>query len=336
MLNTSSLVSLNDLPGYRAHFMDVALWEPFVGQVCGWHGFKCNKIIPGVPGTYPTFILELDEMPDHLGRSIVVKFFGPLFDGEGSFTIERDIGYWLEKQVLPIPSPGILAQGRLDRNWQYLVFEHIDGISIGQAREKLTQQDWSAVACQVGEYLKGLHALTLDQHGEIPFFHQTSMNSFADYLEKQRLKCVTHHRSWNDLPQHLLAQLEDFILPVDQLIDRYSPLHLIHADLTSDHLLGNLQNRAWHTHAIIDWGDAMMGNVLYELVAIHVDLFASDTTLLRLCLDAYDLPAFYRQDFPHKLLSMLLLHQFPMPEWIYTPYRGVQSLRELAECMFAE
>ena len=304
-------------------------------QVCTWHGYQCNKIIPGVPGTYPTFILEMDDMPDHPERAVVVKFFGPLFDGAGTFMIERDIGYWLEKQVLPIPSPGILAQGRLDLNWQYLVFERIHGVSMGQAREKLTQQDWSAVAYQVGEYLNCLHALTLDQHGEILFSHPTTINSFADFLEQQRLKCATHHRSWNDLPEHLLAQLEDFILPVDQLIDRSLPLHLIHADLTSDHLLGNLENTVWQTHAIIDWGDAILGNILYELVAIYVDLFASDKTLLRLCLDMYDLPACYRQDFPQKLLSMLLLHQFPMPERIYTPHRDVQSLWELADCMFA-
>jgi len=335
MLNTAALDLLNDLAGYRAHFMDLALWEPLVRQVCTWQGFKCNKVIPGVPGTYPTFIVELVDESDYPGRVIVVKFFGPLFDGAGSYTIERDIGCWLEKQVLPIPSPGILAHGRLNRNWQYLVFEHIHGVSIGQAREKLTQKDWTVVACQVGEYLNCLHVLTSDQRAGIPFSRQTSLNNFAGFLEQQRLKCASHHRSWNDLPEHLLAKLDDFILPVDQLIDRYTPLHLIHADLTSDHLLGNLQNTVWHTHAIIDWGDAMMGNILYELVAIHVDLFALDKTLLRLCLDAYDLPTFYRQDFPHKLLSMLLLHQFPMPGQIYMPYRDVQSLGELAECMFA-
>jgi aminoglycoside phosphotransferase (APT) family kinase protein len=122
---------------------------------------------------------------------------------------------------------------------------------------------------------------------------------------------------------------------VDQLINNSEPLYLIHADLTSDHLLGKVRKGAWHTQAIIDWGDAMVGNVLYELVSIYLDLFGSEKTLLRLCLDTDDLPEFYRKDFPQKALSMVLLHQFPMPEQIYAPYRDAQSLWELADRMFA-
>lgn len=315
--------------------MDLALWEPYVRQVCIWQGFKCNKILPGVPGTYPTFIIELDDVPDHSLGAIVVKFFGSLFDGAGSFEIERDIGYWLEKKSLPIPSPGILADGSLDENWQYLIFEHINGISIGQAREQLTKEDWSRVAGQVGEYMRCLHDLSLDHQGKMPLSNQLSMNGFTGFLEQQQLNCVSNHRSWNDLPEHLLTQVEGFILPVDELIDLSTPLSLIHADLTSDHLLGIIMKGGWCTQAIIDWGDSGIGNVLYELVSIHLDLFGSDKTLLRLCLDTYDLPAFYRQDFPHKVLSMTLLHQFPMPERIYTPFKDVQSLLDLADCMFA-
>jgi hypothetical protein len=335
MLDTYSLNSLNDQLVYSAHFMDVALWEPNIRQVCAWHGFKGNKIIPGVPGTYPTFIIDVDDLHGHPCGTIVLKFFGPLFNGADSFKIERDVGYWLEKQSLPIPSPGILADGSLDENWQYLVFEHINGMGIGQAREQLTKEDWFRVACQVGEYLHCLHDLSLNHFDESLSSLNPSMNTFSIFLENQRLNCATNHRAWNDLPGHLLDQIEGFILPVDKLIDLSKPLYLIHADLTSDHLLGKIRKGAWHTQAIIDWGDAMLGNVLYELVSIYLDLFSSDNTLLRLCLDTYDLPAFYRQDFPNNVLSMVLLHQFPMPGRIYAPYSGVPSLSELADCMFA-
>lgn len=335
MLNTSSLNSLNDRPWYTAHFMDLAMWETYVMQVCAWHGFRCNTIVPGIPGTYPTFIVEVEDAPIQLSKAIVVKFFGPLFNGANSFEVEKDLGYWLEKQFLPIPSPGICAYGRLDENWQYLVFEYIHGMSIGQARDQLTKEDWSMVACQVGEYIRCLHDLTRDDQHAIPISLQSCMNRFVGFLEQQRIKCAVNHRAWNDLPEHLLTQVEDFTLPVDQLINISAPLYLIHADLTSDHLLGKVRKGVWHTQAIIDWGDAMIGNVLYELVSIHLDLFGSEKTLLRLCLDMYDLPEFYRKDFPQKALSMVLLHQFPMPEQIYAPYREAQSLWELADRMFA-
>jgi hypothetical protein len=54
-----------------------------------------------------------------------------------------------------------------------------------------------------------------------------------------------------------------------------------------------------------------------------------------LCLDTYDLSEFYRKDFPQKALSMVLLHQFPMPEKGYAPYMDAQSLWELADRIFA-
>jgi Ser/Thr protein kinase RdoA (MazF antagonist) len=316
--------------------MDLTLWEAYVRQVCEEHGFGSKKVYPGVPGTFPTFIVELIPRDDHQPlRSVVVKFFGPLFDGEGSFRIERDMGLWLKKEPLPIPSPVILAEGRLDNHWQYLIFEHINGVSIGQVRDTLSKEDWASVACQMGEYIHQLHTRTAGLALEMPRSMLPCMDTYTSFLQRQRLNCLTNHKDWKDLPAHLLDQLEGFVLPVESLLDFSAPAYLIHADLTSDHLLGRLVNGRWQILAIIDWGDAMTGNLLYELVALHLDLFHTDKLLLRVCLDAYGLPSFYRHDFPRKALSLVLLHQFPMPAWVYAPYLDVQSLQELAERLFA-
>ncbi len=86
--------------------------------------------------------------------------------------------------------------------------------------------------------------------------------------------------------------------------------------------------------AIIDWGDTRVGNILYELVALHLDLFRGDKHLLKLCLQAYELPIFYQLDFTRKALSMVLLHEFPMPAHVYAPYQDAHSLDELAEAVF--
>jgi hypothetical protein len=336
MGDSLSLNSLTDRASYTAHFMDVTLWTPYVRQACALHGFGCDKVYPGVAGTYPTFIAALTSKGlNQPPQSVVLKFFGPLFGGTVSFRIERDMGRWLEAQSLPIPSPGILAEGQLDQDWQYLIFEHVDGESIGQVRDTLSKDDWLMVASQLGEYMHCLHAQTIDYHNKLPLPIEPSLDRYASFLQQQRLSCHTNHQTWNDLPAHLLDQLEGFILPVEHLIDFSTPPYLIHADLTADHLLGRLARGRWKTLAIIDWGDAMTGNLLYELVALHLDIFHSDKPLLKLCLDAYKLPVFYRQDFPRKALSLVLLHQFPMPARVYAPYHNVGSLQELAECLFA-
>jgi hypothetical protein len=331
-----SLNSLTDRAGYTAHFMDLTLWETYVRQVCADHGFEGEKVTPGVPGTFPTFIVDLIPKGGHQPlRSVVVKFFGPLFDGTSSFQIERDMGLWLEKNPLLIPSPVILAEGRLSNQWQYLIFEHIHGVSIGQVSQMLSKEDWTSVACQMGEYILQLHTLTADHALELPESIVPNKDTYTSFLQRQRINCLTNHEKWNDLPAHLLDQLEHFILPLESLLDYSIPPYLIHADLTLDHLLGSLENGRWQTSVIIDWGDAMTGNLLYELVALHLDLFHSDKLLLRKCLDVYGVPSFYWHDFPRKALCLVLLHQFPMPAWVYAPFQEVNSLQELAEGLFA-
>jgi hypothetical protein len=100
--------------------MDASIWEPYVRQVCLEHNIGCERISPGVPGSFPTFIVESGVHLSPASSRVVAKFFGPLFDGAGSFCIERDIGRWLELHSLLIPSPAILAEGQLDPDWSYL------------------------------------------------------------------------------------------------------------------------------------------------------------------------------------------------------------------------
>jgi len=332
--------------------MDPAIWEPYVRQVCERHGFGSKRIIPGLPGTFPTFLVEIDtDGSQQYSDTIIVKFFGPLFNGVDSFHIEQSMGYFLAQQSLSIRSPAILTHGQLTPDWWYLIFEHIPGVSIGQTRQKLSAEAWKGVAHQMGGYMKALHSVTATILPVIPMSPSVMRwNGFVDFLEKQRANCYAHHQEWNDLPPHLLEQVQDFILPADQILDLSSLPHLIHADLTADHLFGTLAPTpemlaqvpqspptaamGWRTLAIIDWGDTRIGNILYELVALHLDLFQADKLLLRVCLEAYGLLDFYCQDFPRKALSMVLLHRFPMPANVYAPHQDADTLQELAERLF--
>lgn len=352
MANLLPLGMDSDRAFYTAHFMDLAMWEPFLRRVCIQHGFGCFRIDPGIPGTFPTFIVELNPAINRTPyQSVVVKFFGPLFNGADSFRIEKELGQWLSWHSLPIGSPAILADGTLDKAWSYLIFEKAQGVGIRQVGQSLSTHVWRVVAEQMGLFMKRLHtvsAINLPEITQRP--GALGWSSFMDFLESQRASCLVNHQQWADLPSQFLPQVQDFLLPLEELLDLSSPPHLIHADLTGDHLLGQLavdrqaqstvadpllQTRPeWDTLAIIDWGDARIGNILYELVALHLGLFQADKRLLKNCLEIYGLPDFYRQDFARKALCMILLHQFPMPTRVYAPYIHVQSMNELAQGLF--
>jgi hypothetical protein len=178
----------------------------------------------------------------------------------------------------------------------------------------------------------------------------TGWSDFTDFLDRQQESCQSNHLQWGDLPPQLVSQVQYFLLPTNELLDLSTPPHLIHADLTGDHLLGRMgasrpvhptteqssrsTGAVWETLAIIDWGDTRIGNVLYELVALHLDLFTADRWLLSICLERYELPDFYRQSFAHKALCMALLHQFPLPAWVSASHADIQTLDELAVKLF--
>jgi hypothetical protein len=343
---------LFDKPYYSAHFMDLAMWEPYVRMVSERHGFRPKQVRPGIPGTFPSFIVELsDDRSQADYGSIVVKFFGLLFEGEHSFIVERAMGHYLVQWSLPVRSPVVLAEGQLTPEWSYLIFEGVPGVSFNQVGRQLSETSRAQVAGQMGDFMKELHTASATSKPVIPMpFPVMRWDGFIAFLETQRANCYTNHQRWKDLPAQLLEQVQDYLLPVEDLLDHTSPPHLIHADLTGDHLLGRLipgrvetpllhhipqtAGADWDSLAIIDWGDSRVGNILYELVALHLDLFQADKQMLSIYLEHYRLPDFYQQDFIHKALCMVLLHQFPMPVSVYAPHSEVHTLHELAERLF--
>lgn len=349
--------SFMELPFYSAHFMDAGLWEPFVRWVAARHGFEVHGILPGFPGTFPTFVVNLRGGETGSSQTcIVVKFFGPLFEGGASFETERSMGALISSHRMSIPSPAVLADGQLSDQWHYLIFEYIPAVSLNQARGVLNAGQLATIARQMGRFMHELHHLPATSQALRPVSLSTrNWHCFTDFLKNQRANCVLNHERWQDLPPHLMVQLPEFISPMGDLIDLRSQPHLIHSDLTGDHLLGKFtsdnpaiplqvkpgedagiarSSSVWESLAIIDWGDSRMGNILYELVALHLDLFQSDLNLLHLCLEAYDLPIYYRHGFPKKALSMALLHQFPLPGYIKTLSLNSTSLDALASQFF--
>ncbi len=309
-------------------------------------GLECQLIHPGLPGTYPTFIFgaaDSESPAEH--EHWVVKFFGSLFEGASAFKVERFMGKFLLSHSFCLRSPAILAEGELNAEWSYLVFEHIPGASLSQVRREISDTDGLQIARQMGQFMKELHDQTSRaQLDGLTDAMSSKWDEYVAFLETQRANCLANHQRWQDLPAQLVRGMADFLPPVEQLVELSAPRHLMHADLTGDHLLGRLlprsagshgeAGRGWESLAVIDWGDCRVGNILYELVALHLDLFEGDKRYLRECLDTYGLPSFYQEDFPRKALATVLLHQFPMPATVYAPHHEAGSLEELAERIF--
>jgi hygromycin-B 7''-O-kinase len=292
---------LDQIDHYRKLFTDAVFWQPYVQAACEKSGLACGAMRGGIAGTCPVFIVD--------GR-YVVKFFGRLFDGEKSFQAELHANRFAQS-ARENPLPKLITYGQLIEDgqgwsWPYLIFEYLAGVSIGEAWEQLTFPMKEDLAAHLGQMVRILHSipLTID-----PFF-PPDWNPFKRFLEEQEYTCEKRMRIGGGIPDHLLSQINTFLLPVDALIHFDTTPHLIHADLTRDHLLGSVINGKWVTAGLIDFGDAMVGNLYYELVALHLDLFQGSKPLLHTFLEIYQPEEEYLEDFAVRAMNMVLLHQF--------------------------
>ena len=310
----SPLARLGTLEGYRKSFTDVVLWRPYVERICRERDWSCNLVRTGVAGTFPTFIVDEQR---------VVKFFGRLFDGERCWRVEQEAAQLLSDNPA-IPVVRLMASGVLEKEpgWMYLVFEYVPGVSIGEVYTRILFEEKLSFACWLGEWLPQMHRIEARDGTALPYL-------------SEELACSWFNSRWSKKPSswpvHLSRQVVDY-LSANGSFFQGGHESLIHADLTQDHFLGLFQSGLWKTLAVIDLGDAMLGNIYYELAALQLDLFNCDKRLLRAFLCTYGMPP--DKDFVYKAMVTSLLHQFDVyaPLFAWKPeLLELSTLEELAE-----
>jgi hygromycin-B 7''-O-kinase len=312
MAASPSLTRLETLEGYRQSFMDAGLWHPFVEWVCLKHGWVCDQVDPaGIAGSFPTFIVD---------KQRVFKFFGPLFEGGTCWRVEQE-----SAQLLPdlpdIPTARLLVSGTLETlaGWKYLVFEYVPGGSIAGVYAEIPFDEKHMLASWLGDWLSRMHSIRVPPGSALPTLNVERARSwFTDRWREDRSR-------W---PVHLAGQVEDYLSANAAFLQSGSGA-FIHADLTQDHFIGRLTEGHWETLAVIDFGDAMRGNVFYELAALHLDLFDCDKRLLRTFLHAYGFSP--DPDFVCKAMVTTLMHQFDVYGHLFDWKPELKESRNLEE-----
>lgn len=307
-----------DLETYRRVFTAAAFWRPYVAAICARHDLPSTDVRAGLPGTNPVFLVE---------GGCVVKLFTEFFDGARSLAAERAVYARLASDSV-LAAPALIAEGELfpDRPWRYpyLVLTLIPGQSAGES--DLAPAERLALAAYVGDAVRRLHALPVDGLA-------ATLGDFTAFIQARRAACAADLAAWGRLPPHLIAGLDAYLPPVAEIAAWLAPPRLIHADLTRDHVLGERVDGRWTPAGIIDFGDARVGDPAYELVALHLDLFGADRSLLRAFLEHYNgfQPG---SDFVHRAMTMTLLHQFDVLCCLPPEQLAVPDLETLAASLW--
>ena len=290
---------------YAASLDDAAFWAPHVAEVLRRHALPAEPPTIGRVGTFPTFLA---------GR-YVVKLFGERFEGAICYQSELAVLRLLRDHPA-IPAPTLLADDTLFGAssgawpWPYLLMTRIDGACWSDAALDRAQQE--SVARQLGMALRHLHALPVPTE---PFWQR-------DWIAEWRATCVERQRRWRLLPDHLIDQIEAFLLvPPDA--DR----RLIHADLHDHHVFVEDDRLV----GIVDWGDAIVADPYYELAALHLLTFNADRRLLAAFLDGYGWPS--DPAFARRAMSMALIYQFDVLHRVAraTDLAAIPTLEDLAD-----
>lgn len=128
------------------------------------------------------------------------------------------------------------------------------------------------------------------------------------------------------LPEHLVEQVPGY------LADALPAAVLVHADITADHVFvdnGQLVG-------IIDWGDAIVADRSYELVALYLDTLNGDARLFDRFLDT---AGWQRDDtFCHRSLQAVLEFQYDAIAALrrLVDLDMTETLDDLADAVFAQ
>jgi len=291
-----------DQPHYGTHLGDAGYWSPYVAVVLARHHLPASELEAPFAGTFPVF----------LAGEVVVKLFGPAFDGTESHAAELAMHHLLAAHP-EVPAPGLVAHGCLfgdEPRWPYLVTGRLRGVAIREAG--LGHFESVSVAAQLGEAVGRLHQLPAP--GPV---------ASRDVLKEMRGGAAERLRGFG-LPGHLAEQVPGY------LADALPATSLVHADITADHVFVDRAGLA----GLIDWGDALLADPYYELVAVYLDAFGGRRPLLTEFLRSYRWER--AGDFGRRALQGVLEFQFDAISRIseMVDLTKVNDLDQLAERLF--
>ncbi len=172
---------------YGERFADLAFWQSTVRAICRRHHLFCDVVHMGVPGTYPTFLVD-DQW--------VVKLFGEWFEGGASHAVEREVYALLETQPSFL-APQLVAVGDLYTDgegwpWPYLVSQQLPGRSLGQERYLVAEDDMMSIALATGRVLRQLHTTPMNGATALA----PTWEHFTAFIADRRRHCLADQRAW--------------------------------------------------------------------------------------------------------------------------------------------
>ncbi len=300
-----------DVEAYRKLRGDPTPWLPAMEEIARRHGLESDGLYAERTGT--NIVFRAHDGP-------WIKLFAPLWLED--YTRERT-GLAAVRGVAGVAAPQLLHEGEVE-SWPYMVLSHLSGVAIGNVWPHLPERERVDVARQVGGLLARLHEVDISSSGPIH-------GDWDAWTAEARTLCVARQGE-RELPPGWKGQLQAWVAELPAMIDPSDRAVFLHADVTDDHIFLEKQDGRWRVTGLIDFGDAMVGDRLYEFAAPLVFLCQRRPREQRALLEGYGYDVAALDPLVlDRMAAWCLLHRYGRIEWFLrcTPGPPPATLAEL-------
>ncbi|PRP86357.1 hypothetical protein PROFUN_05498 [Planoprotostelium fungivorum] len=337
------------------------LWEA-LRAVCAHHGMEVpqEKYQVELPSDSTNTVFMTEKA--------VVKFYTAEKEARESF--DREVNMYSLLQGSEVKCPKLLFSGQIVEQEEgyhltnanesieggllYVVASRLLGDPVRDVWSTLQNESIERSVDFLAENLRKLHDLKRKVSDE-------DVEHWKKFITKRDEDLIKDHESWFITDSTVISQMRDYIDVDRQILDAPNRFQLIHSDVNDENLIGYYPGQLpeakldttkrgegylkevydWQPSGLIDFGDACVGDPMYDLVALHVSLFRCDKKLLRRFLETYGVDRWplMREPgrFSRTMMMYTLLHQCNAMATVYRwkPHLiRVTDLRELEKILW--
>lgn len=228
---------------FRVHH---AAWHDAILEVCATHEIPCESVAPFPDGS--NLVAEVNQQ-------LVVKIF-PAFHHHQWESERRALAH-LGGTALPLRIPTLIAQGKRDDGWLYVVMGKVPGAPLSAHWDEIGAHDRVRLAEKIGSTMAAVHRVPLGDLSSLP-------PEWDTFLDAQLANCGKRHAS-QGVPQWFEQGLDNLLR--EWAPNKDSEAHvLLTGEYTPFNLLVQRNANGWQLTGMIDFGDAMVGPRDYDFL----------------------------------------------------------------------
>jgi fructosamine-3-kinase len=225
-------------------------------------GGSVNNTLLLVTGDYRKAVLKIT--PHRINRQVEVEAF--------QLDLLRGLG-------IPVPRVYQCHVASLENPNSYLLMEHIDGITLAEAKKQLTPDQYDLLEQELADLTAALHQQTREHYGKVDGSGNHLTDNWPAFYRSLHDQAVHVTSGVKDIPVKLRKKIEKLHERLDKYLAHTDRPRLLHGDLWSANVMCRQDDGGqWKIAAILD-PNLRYGHAESELA--YLELFETSNSAFK-------------------------------------------------------